>query len=480
MFKIIRRNMGTTVRMIIFTFMLWGTSNLLISTSKAAAYESDELSELKNQMKAMEKRHEEEILQVQKRIEKLEAAQNEMPVKIEERISRLEKGVPILRKGNVFTGYWKNGLEFKTADEAFKFKIGGRIKNDWAFIQEDKNIRKTKTIGKQEDGTEIRSARVSLDGILFKRFEFKSEFEFSGGNVEFKDAYIGLRKVIIFRNVRVGQFTEPFSLEEKTSSRFSTFMERPLSNAFAPGRNIGAMLSSLFLHERMTSAVGIFRNTDAFGGRGTSGDGEYNETVRITGLPWYTGKGEHLLHLGISFSHRNNNDNQLRIRERPEAHLVSHFVDTHTFTAKAMDLYGGESALVYGPFSLQGEYVKALVNAKSSGDPHFNGFYFYGSYFLTGEHRIYDPETGTFTRIKPKNNFLAPKNGPGAWEVAVRYSTIDLTDQLIFGRKLNDITVGVNWYLNPNLRVMWNYTFADLDPVDGAAHIFQTRFQVDF
>jgi len=277
----------------------------------------------------------------------------------------------------------------------------------------------------------------------------------------------------------VGQFAEPFSLEEKTSSRFSTFMERSLPNAFVPGRNIGAMLFSPFLHKRMTGAVGVFRDTDDFGGNGTSGDGEYNETVRVTGLPWYQRKGEHLLHLGASFSHRNSNNDQLRIQERPEAHLASHFVDTGTFTAKTMDLYGAESALVLGPLSLQGEYVTALTNAKASGDPRFGGFYFYGSYFLTGEHRPYNRELAVFSRVRPKRDFLGPKRGPGAWEVAVRYSTIDLSDELINGRELYDITVGLNWYLNPHLRWMWNYIFTDLNSV-GNAHILATRFQVDF
>lgn len=47
------------------------------------------------------------------------------------------------------------------------------------------------------------------------------------------------------------------------------------------------------------------------------------------------------------------------------------------------------------------------------------------------------------------------------------------------GGKLQDFTLGVNWYLNPNVHVMWNYIFADLaDGGDG--DIFQTRIQVDF
>jgi phosphate-selective porin OprO/OprP len=71
------------------------------------------------------------------------------------------------------------------------------------------------------------------------------------------------------------------------------------------------------------------------------------------------------------------------------------------------------------------------------------------------------------------------KGGLGAWEVGVRYSQVDLNDSIVSGGELDDITIGLNWHLNPNVRVMLNYVRADLDDV-GDADIFQTRFQVDF
>ena len=110
--------------------------------------------------------------------------------------------------------------------------------------------------------------------------------------------------------------------------------------------------------------------------------------------------------------------------------------------------------------------------------PNFQGFYVYGSYFLTGENRVYKTSSGAFDRMSPKRNFDG-NGGLGAWEIALRYSNLDLNDADFSGGELDDFTVGVNWYLNPNTRFMWNYVFADLDDI-GDTNIFQTRFQIDF
>jgi phosphate-selective porin OprO/OprP len=104
----------------------------------------------------------------------------------------------------------------------------------------------------------------------------------------------------------------------------------------------------------------------------------------------------------------------------------------------------------------------------------------YVSYFLTGEHRSYSKNKGAFDRVKPKQNFgLDKEKGWGAWEIAGRYSYLDLSDGGISGGELDDFTLGVNWYLYPNVRIMGNYIFADLDDV-GETSIFQMRFQVDW
>jgi phosphate-selective porin OprO/OprP len=190
----------------------------------------------------------------------------------------------------------------------------------------------------------------------------------------------------------------------------------------------------------------------------------------------YADDGASLVHVGASYSSRDTTDDTQRYRSRPEAHLFDRFVDTDDFASDHAELVGLEAAWVAGPLSLQGEYIFANADASSTGN--FDGYYAQISYFLTGEHRKYKPSSGAFSRVKPKKNWGWNK-GPGAWEVAVRYSSVDLDDSSVSGGELDDVTVGLNWYLNPNTRLMWNYVHADKEGV-GDADIFLARLQIDF
>jgi phosphate-selective porin OprO/OprP len=74
-------------------------------------------------------------------------------------------------------------------------------------------------------------------------------------------------------------------------------------------------------------------------------------------------------------------------------------------------------------------------------------------------------------------------NGKGAWEVAARYSFIDLDDANIQGGRLHNFTIGLNWYLNAYTRVKWELIQANLDraPVgESQAYIAGMRFDIDF
>jgi phosphate-selective porin OprO/OprP len=186
-----------------------------------------------------------------------------------------------------------------------------------------------------------------------------------------------------------------------------------------------------------------------------------------------------LLHLGLAYTYQEYED-PLRYRQRPEAHLAPRIVDTGEFAADHGDIIGAEAALVCGPFSIQAELMHAAINGEGAftGDPDFWGGYVQAGYFLTGEHRPYKVADGVFDRVKPIENFRED-GGWGAWELAGRYSHLDLSDGSIRGGRLREATFGLNWYLNPSVRVMWNYGYVN-HAAGGDASIFQTRVQIAF
>ncbi len=398
---------------------------------------------------------------------------------LEARVAELEKQQA---DSNDFRVYWKDGLRMETADKSMQWRIGGRIDIDSAWFDQDNDlIEQLEAAGSDEpdweDATEIRMARMYMQGLLYDKVEFKFQFDYVDGDVEPRDVYVGLTG-LPFGGIRAGHFKEPFGLQQLTVGQYLTFMERALPGAFEAERNMGVMAHNHIMDDQMTWALGVFRDSDEFGAG--EGDG-YNFTGRVTGLPLYEDKGEQLVHLGMGYSYRHFDD-EMRLRQRPEAHLTpDYLVNTGYFEADNASLLGLESAMVWGPASLQAEYTTAFVDSDERDDPDLCGYYIEASYFLTGEHRNYNAAKAVFDRIRPKRNFLGKAGGPGAWQVAARYSHLDLDDGAVNGGALDTITAGLNWYLNPNTRVMFNYVYADAsDLYDGETQIFQTRFQIDF
>ncbi len=371
--------------------------------------------------------------------------------------------------------YWKDGLRLDSNDGSVKLKIGGRIHTDFGFFAEDGTLERR--FGDFDDGVTFRRARIEFEGDIRGNLSFKAAYDFAGGDADFRDVFLRFKKVPYAGNLTIGQFKEPFSLEQITSSNNITFMERSLADTLVPARNVGIMAHRTFLSDRVSGAIGVFRPTDDFGNG--QGDHQYAVTGRVTGLPWYEDEGKKLLHVGLAYSHREYED-PLRFRARPESSLAPRLVDTGDMNVDDSDLLGAEIAWVHGPFSMQGEFVQACVDGKGAfvGNPDFWGAYVYASYFLTGEHRPYSKSSGVFGRVVPLRNFRED-GGWGAWELASRFSTLDLNDGNVRGGRLNDFTLGLNWYLNPSVRIMWNYVYTDASQ-GGDASIFQTRVQVAF
>ena len=158
-------------------------------------------------------------------------------------------------------------------------------------------------------------------------------------------------------------------------------------------------------------------------------------------------------------------------------------MDTGPIPGKGRDTVNAEVAMVSGPLSFQGQCFYLSTNADAVSDPDFWGYYAYASYFITGEHRKYNPSIGVFTGVKPQPRFHPLKGEWGAWELALRHSYVDLNDGDIHGGKESNVTTGLNWIHNRNVRLMFNYIHAYVKdraspPVEnGRSHILQVRFQ---
>lgn len=364
---------------------------------------------------------------------------------------------------------WSNGFKLTSPDKAFDLKFGGRIQADYTFVDADDSL-----IGATDgDGFEFRRSRLFFSGTIYERFEFKAQYDFAGGEADAKDLYIGVKND--WGTVRFGHYKEYFSLEELTSSKYITFLERSLPiQAFAPSRNSGVGVHGKN-GDKFNWGFGAFYDADGFGI--STDEDNINITGRIAFRPLFEDKGKRMIHLGLSATNKDR-DSSIRFRARPEAHFTGRFVDTGTFAADSATIYDIELAGVFNSFWFAAEYLQADVDSTSAGDPTFDGAYVQFGYFLTGEHRAYKTSSGGFNRIKPKQKFLKD-GGKGAWELAFRYSTLDLNDTGISGGEQDDWSIGVNWYPNPATRMMINWVHADVDTV-GEADFFLLRWQVDF
>jgi phosphate-selective porin OprO/OprP len=370
------------------------------------------------------------------------------------------------------TASWGNTLQLSTKDGSTKIRFGGRLQNDWVFQMEDDDLAAAGIAG--EDGTEFRRLRLYSQGVVNKVAVYKIEFDFAGGSASLKDAYVGMQKIPGLGTLTVGHQYEPFGLEEQTSSKYLTFLERSLTSTFTPARQTGFLATNH--SDAVTWAAGVFREGDAFGK--SQGDGEYAGTARLVVRPVHSKEGDRLVHLGVARSFRTPPGHEVGYSSRPENHLAPAYVGTGDLATDHVTLFGGEAALVQGSFSLQGEYIAAVLATLDNEDPMFSALYVTGSFFLTGEHRTYKASSATFDRIQPARHFDG-EGGKGAWEVAARFSRADLNDAATAGGELNDISAALNWYPNPNFRWMANYVRADLDEV-GASNAFLMRFQADF
>jgi phosphate-selective porin OprO/OprP len=402
--------------------------------------------------------------------------------------------------------------KFKAAEEAEAkkkaefptYKFRGRVDADTVTF--DQNAANKATVGDIQDGADFRRARIGVEGLLTDTIAYVLEMDFAGsGRPTFTDVFATITDLPILGNLRIGHFKEFYSLEQLTSSRFTTFMERSMMDeAFVPARNLGIGAFNTYCDEAGTWAIGAFKTaSDDFGDE--VGDGnEAAVTGRLTYLPYYdTGSdGRYLVHIGGAYSFRDADQNSVTLAAHPEIRMrtsataiggsgegsLPNFVTTGAIPAEHSQLLGAEAAVVWGSLSVQAEYTADFVDPIAGDEATFHGFYIFASYFLTGESRPYNRKVGYFDRVKPLENAFCVCTdegmckGWGAWEARARYSRIDLSDSGINGGEMNEYTLGLTWYLNANFKILADYIHSDLDrgANGGNCDIFAMRAHFDW
>jgi phosphate-selective porin OprO/OprP len=413
------------------------------------------------------------------------------------------------------TAAWENGLQIKSSDDAFRVHVGGRLQFDsgWNMASQTVQFGPGGT-GEFQDGAYFRRARIRIDGTMYSHIEWVAEFDFANdvendtssstqtiGSPSFKDVWIGINDLPVVGTVRIGWMKEPIGFEHLTSTNWLNFMERAPGTDSLTLRSPGILFRDAILNQRMTWAIGVFHAQNDNFGFG-DGDGQYAVTGRLTGLPWYADDGRELLHLGIGATHRHLNDNEITLKGRPSVRtmpgaLEPALADTGSIGGTTMEVVDTEVAGVYGPWTLQSEYASAWIHdAVFPNDPPpkvvARGTLFYQTayvellYFLTGEYRAYERDNGVFGRVVPLRNFNI-WDGPagwGAWQVGVRYGYLDLQNKGVNGATLQDMTFGLNWFLNPNAKVQWNLAVDHRESTppgsSGWTYIFGSRVALDF
>jgi phosphate-selective porin OprO/OprP len=416
---------------------------------------------------------------------------------------------------------WQNGLEIETKNKDFRIHIGGRTQLDWSWFDVDDAVQADPTLANPfRDGVDFRRARLRADGTMYEVIDFEVEYDFvqgarvstpGGGTLNEAltgptDLHFTITKLPKIGNIRFGNHKEPIGFEHLTSSRYLNFMERTyMQDAFYGGFNngfsVGASMFNTMLDDHARWQVGMFSpNSNVFAFN--TGGAEVAVTGRLTGLLMYEDEGRNLVHVGVSGRHATLDDGLTRYRVRPAVRSGLSSVwplpaDTGSFNGDTQQWMNFELVSVLGPWTFQAEYLSAFIQdafrtgSSSVGTVNYQGYYVEVLYFLTGEHRVYNRKNAAFDRVVPHENFfLVPGEdgsifGRGGWQIGVRYDHLDLNDKGINGGRLDDVTLGLNWFLNPNMKVQWNYNVTHRDSPaggagDGMIHGFGMRVAHDF
>lgn len=344
-----------------------------------------------------------------------------------------------------------------------ELNLGGRLHLDATTYSVD---------GQSDSNANWRRARVEVSGKIGDLVRVRVDREFAGTD-GWRNLWASIRPVDGIE-IKGGNFTVPFSLEELQSSNATTFVERSLVSTLTPGFGLGGAVR--VARNNWTVSAGYFDDAldDADGRSKVRGNGV---VARATFAPIKSKKK--FLHLGAAYEHRSfNTAETVRFSSGLGSNLAPALIQTRAINAPSkLENIGLEMAYARKSLQLQGQFVATRLSRDLASTLKYGAWYAQASWMLTGENYGYSQSNGA-----PSGPTLSRKHG--AVELAARYSGLDLDDASLDRGKATALSLGATWYLNRNVRVMANYVRSErsdsLITADSKADLGVARFQLAF
>jgi phosphate-selective porin OprO/OprP len=384
------------------------------------------------------------------------------------------------------------GFDIHSADGAFRLRIRGYLQSDFRkYLDDDARL--------GTDSFLLRRARPLLEATFFKIFDFRIMTDFGGGTAVVQDAYVDARFSKYF-NVRSGKQKPPLGQERLFSATDILFIERALPTALVPNRDVGIQVYG-DPTPWLGYQVGVF-NGVIDGGNGDSDVTDSKDVVgRLVLSPFKVGSHDRLQSLSIGIGGSTGKEvgtvaAPALAQVRSGGQLVWFRYRTDG-TAPNTTIADGDRTrftthgqYYVGQLGLQAEYVRSRQAVRRAAAVDTIGqasWQVTGSWVLTGE-------AATGRIIAPRKVFDLSKGQWGAFEIVARANSLTEDDAAfpVFAnldqaaRKATAGGLGLNWYLNRNLKIAADYELTRFDR--GAAgggdrpdeHSLFTRFQIAF
>ena len=323
------------------------------------------------------------------------------------------------------------------------------------------------------NGTSIRRARFAVKGQIDESWYGEFDMDLANGLVELKDAlirYTGIPNL----DLQVGNFKENFSIQRNTTSRYLQFMERPMvCSALTPSRHLG--INAKYAKDWLWLSAGAFTQEVAGSEEWTNvadnnkdfgRNAGYSLTTKVVFRPLYK-MDNASLHIGAAYSYRTTKVSQAtgewgtyRASARNSTSINrKKYLDTNNL--KDYDhnnLWTVELAGHWDGFRYEAAYIGDNVCFKDDASINLSGWYVQAGYLLFGGRQRYDANGGKYTKIKPARKW-------GDIELCLRYEFLDLNapERNVFGGSAEAYAVGLNWWVNNNVKIQLNYQYNNND-----------------